>query len=544
MRGRLALAMLTAVIILGSVGGVAPAGAQTDSANPSLVLASQDAWTPNSGTFTMSLKTGGNTDGLHITLTVHDRLLSRSAFDATLGDSPAFPQTLTVKPLSLDDYPADVNGVRVVQIELNGLNIRRSGNGVYPIEVQLRDTNDTTLAGFVTHVVVVDLSAAAPKPLDVAWVWPIVADPALALDGTPDADVVSELAPAGRLGRQATAIGADLDVPLTLAPSPETLAAWLVLAQGQDSLELAAGVDALRRGGTRHQVLAGPFVPLDLPSLDNAGLGGTLRSELDQGTNTLQSFFNTHLDPSTAMPGNLDTASLDAVRGAVRTRLVVDGNALEPFDGRFTATRPALLGRAAGSASDAVTVVATDPGLEGYLDGSAPPALRAAHLLGALAVIQSEQPSLARAVAFANPSDWNPSDEFVTALLAGLRANPLVRPVTVDTLLAETPAATVDDANDGDPVVRTLAPVTVRKAPVKAGDYYQALLDRNAIAALFGNADSRVSRTPTERCSRCSRPTWRIRPAGASRAPSSMRSASPAATSSRSSTRPNGRRSP
>ena len=39
-----------------------------------LVLASQDAWTSNSGTFTMSLKTGGNTEGLQITLTVHDRL--------------------------------------------------------------------------------------------------------------------------------------------------------------------------------------------------------------------------------------------------------------------------------------------------------------------------------------------------------------------------------------------------------------------------------------------------------------------------------------
>ena len=51
----------------------------------------------------------------------------------------------------------------------------------------------------------------------------------LALDGTPNPDVVSELAPSGRLGRQAATIGADLDVPLTLAPSPETLDAWLFL---------------------------------------------------------------------------------------------------------------------------------------------------------------------------------------------------------------------------------------------------------------------------------------------------------------------------
>jgi hypothetical protein len=489
---RLRLAGLALALVLASFVWVVPAHAQTGTA-PAVALTSQDAWTPIGGTFTMSLKTTGATDGLQLTLTVHDRVLSRSAFDASLGDNPTFPQVLTLSRRSLDQYPADANGVRVVQVEVNELGVRRQGNGVYPVEVQLRDANDSTLAGFVTDVAVVDLAAAAPKQLDVAWIWPLVADPALAPDGTFNADVVSELVPGGRLGRQAATIGADVDVPLTLAPSPETLDAWLALAQGQDNPEIAAGVDALRRGGTRHQVLASSFVPLDLPSLNAAGLAGPLRNELDRGTDILQSFFNTHIDPSTAMPGGLDPQTLAALQAAVRTRLVLDGSTLEPFAGRFTATRPAVLAHPADSTSEAMKVVATDPGLEAFLQGNAPPALRVAHLLGALAVIQGEQPSLARGVAFANPSDWDPSDEFVTALLAGLRANPFVHPVTVDTLLAETPAARVDDAPDGDPVVRTLAPATIRKAPVKAGDYYQALLDRNAIAALFGNEDARVA---------------------------------------------------
>jgi hypothetical protein len=494
---RLARTTLVALIALlvGPVAWVPHAGAQTDPNTPTLTLTSQDPWTPNAGTFTMGLKTGGNTDGLQLTLTVHDRVSSRSAFDATLGTSPTFPQTLTLQRIPLDNLPPDASGVRVVQLELARLGIRRPGNGVYPVEVQLRDPNETPLASFVTHVVVVDLSASAPKQLDVAWVWPLVAPPALPLDGPPDADVVTQLVPTGRLGRQALAIGADTDVPLTLAPSPETLDAWLTLAQTQDNTELAAGVDALRRAVTitHHQVLAGSFVPLDLPSIFDGGLGGTLGDELDRGADALQTFFSTHLDPSTAMPGDLDTTSLDALRTAARTRLVLDGSALAPFDGRFTATRPALLGRAPGDASDQVTVVATDPGLESFLRGDSAPALRAAHLLASLAVIQGEQPSLARAVTFANPTDWDPSDEFVTALLAGLRANPLVRPVTVDTLLAETPAASSDDSAD-EPVIRTLAPVEVKKPPVKPGTYYQGLVDRNAIAALFGNSDPRVVR--------------------------------------------------
>jgi len=54
-----------------------------------------------------------------------------------------------------------------------------------------------------------------------------------------------------------------------------------------------------------------------------------------------------------------------------------------------------------------VTVVATDPGLEHFLTGDDPPALRAAHLLAGLAVVAGEQPSLARGVAIANPGRWD-----------------------------------------------------------------------------------------------------------------------------------------
>jgi hypothetical protein len=489
---RLTIAVFAA-LVLGCAAGAAPAAAQTDPNAPALALTGQDAWTSNTGIFTMGLRTSGNTEGLQLTLTVHDRVLSRSAFEAGLGDSPTFPQTLTLQRIPLDDVPADANGVRTVQLDLTRLGIRRQGNGVYPIEVQLRDINETPRAGFVTHVNAVDLSAAAPTQLDVAWIWPFVAPPALALDGTPNADVVTQLVPTGRLGRQAAVVGVATDVPLTLAPSPETLDAWLALAQAQDNTDLAVGVEALRQAVAYHQVLGSSFVRLDLPSIFAGGLGGTLGGELDRGVETLESFFNVHIDPSTAMPGDLDTESLDALRTASRSRLVLDGSALEPFDGRFTATRPALLGRAPGDASNQATVVATDPGLESFLSGDAPPALRAAHLLAALAVIQGEQPSLDRAVAFANPANWDPSAEFVAALIAGLRANPFVRPVTVDTLLADTPLARVDDADDSDPIIRTLAPTPVTKPPVKAARYYEGLLDRNALVALFGATDLRVA---------------------------------------------------
>jgi hypothetical protein len=79
-------------------------------------------------------------------------------------------------------------------------------------------------------------------------------------------------------------------------------------------------------------------------------------------------------------------------------------------------------------------------------------------------------------------------------VLTGLRGNPILRAVTVDTLLADTPTATVNDAPDGsNPVVRVLAPVKLRKPPVTASEYYNALQARQGIAALFGEADVRVT---------------------------------------------------
>jgi hypothetical protein len=491
---RFGVAAITVTLVLGVVASTAPAHAQTNSSSASLTLAGQDPWTPTDGTFTMQLRTNDVPAGLILTLTVHDRLLSRSAFDATItGNNPPLGQTLNLVRRPLDLYPPDEFGLRTVAVGLrDDLGIRRSGNGVYPVEVQLRDANDQTLAGFVTHLIVADLSTAAQKPLDVAWIWPLVAAPALGFDGNADPAVAGQLGPIGRLGRQATLIGDNTDVPLTLVPSPETLDAWSTLAQHDAGL--AAGVASLTSALPNDQVLAGPFVPLDLPSLFDGGLGGTLGNELDRGDAALQTFFSSHIDPSTTMPGPLDTPSLDALKTAVRTRLLVDGSALEPYDGKFTASRPALLARAPGNLDETVAVLATDPGVQRFLQGDDAPALRAAHLLAALTVIAGEQPSLARAVAFANPTTWDASDQFVHAVLTGLRGNPILRPVTVDTLFAETPTATANDESNGDRVVRVLAPVKLRKPPVTANQYYAGLQARQGLAALFGEADARVTR--------------------------------------------------
>lgn len=490
------VAALTAVL-LATLTTLPPTPAVAQTAAPRLVLVGQDPWTPSGGTVTLRLRAENAPPGLTLALTTHEQVRARSAFDATI-DGGALGSTLDLTRLSFDDLPVDpATDARVLTIGLGELNARlsQSGSGVFPLEVELRDADNRAVAHFVTHLVVADVTAAGAltvgQPLDVAWVWPFASDPAYLPDGSPDPAVLAELLPGGRLGHQADLVAANTDVPLTLAPSPDTLSVWSALST-QAITPLAGGAAALRASVPRNQVLVGPYVPLDLPSLIAFGLGGAIPGELASGVTTLERFFGTLLDPSTAAPGPVDTPSLAALRDASRRRLVLPGSALTAADERLTPARPYTLLTDASDESTAMTVVASDEGVERFLTTDDAPALRAAHLLAALAVIAGEAPNRTRGVAIMNPSRWDAPTELVAAVLAGLRSNPLLRPVTVDTLFAQVPPATVDDQPDGAKVVRGLAPVATAAPPVTATRYVQALLERDAVAHLFSATDERV----------------------------------------------------
>jgi hypothetical protein len=478
---RLVVLATALIAVAGPTLWPAPAAAQ--SATPTLTLAQQAPWTPVGGTFTMALHTDGPVDGLDLVLTSHAAVSSRSAFEEDLaqedyGDTLGQPSST-----ALADLPPDGFGLRAVAIPLPQLGITRSVNGVYPLEVQLRDAENRTVTGFATHVVVVNTAALPSEPLRVAWVWPLVAEPAFGADGSPLPEVVAQLGTGGRLARQAEAIGGDEKVPLTLAPSPETLESWSTLAT--TDLGLASGVLALQNATPFHQVLAGPFVPLDLPSLNEHRFdSGIVVDQLALGAETLREFFGQHIDPSTALPGPLDAAALGTLRGAARTNLVVDGRTLEGYTGNLSPARPVQLAPPDNIAVEPLRAFATDPGIEEFLEGNDPPALRAAHLLAELAVISGELPSLERGIAFANPPDWDPSDAFVNAVVDGLAAIPLLRPVTVDKLFTMD-----DDEQDGQRVVRRLTTIRPDRPPVTVRQYSQGVRDREAITALFKNSD-------------------------------------------------------
>jgi hypothetical protein len=470
------------------------ASAQTASTgSPTLELTGESPWTPIGGAFTMRLQGRDLPGGTSVALTVHDALRSRTGFDQSV-DGGALPATRDRTVVPFDTLPVDPStGDRLLVLP----NPQLTEGGVYPLEVDLRSAADLSLSRFVTHVVIADLTGghlSVGVPLNVAWVWPLRTEPAyLRVGASPNPTLLADLAPSGRLGRQATQLAANLDVPLTIAPSPETLAAWDELSARISAL--SAGAAAVRSVSPRDEVLTGPFVPLDLPSVLAAGLEGVVSNELGRGVNALEQFFGTHLDPSTALPGPLDQVSLRLLQSASIRQLVVRSDALAPVAEKYTPAHPYKMQAVSGDDSTAVSAVATDPGFERFLSGTDPPALRAAHLLAGLALVAGEQPSVTRGVALVNPDRWDANDTFVRATLAGLRQNPLLNPTTVAGLLAAVPLATPANSGSGTPaVVRQLGPYQPPAAPVTLRAYEQAQNDQVQITDLVGAADPRVER--------------------------------------------------
>ncbi len=480
------LALPTAVLSIGAT----TAGAQTSSTTPTttaprLTLESQSAWAPLDSGFALRLRAENVPAGSTLALTLHDRLQSRTGFDESVkgGNLGA---TRRLDRIPFDDLATDASGAKVVLLTTPGL----SGGGVYPLEVDVRGPDDQPIAGFVTHEVVADVAAdgslTVGRPLSVAWVWPLQAEPAYLPSGQPDPTVVAELQSDGRLGRQAAALAATPGLPVTLAPSPETLDAWQALATKVPSL--AAGVTALRAAAAHSQVLAGPFVPLDRPAIVSSGLAGVLPDEQGRGVLSLEAFFGTQLDPSVALPGALDNGSLQLLENANVRRLVVQDSQLVPVTEKYTPAHPYVLQAVPGDDATNATVAVGDSGLESFLTGDDPPAFRAAHLLAGLALVAGEQPSLPRGVTLVNPERWDPDPAFLAAMTTGLQGNPLLAPSTVTDLLTQVPVAT--DDGDGT-VTRQLAPYRAPAAPLSLAQYQAGQTQLTSVQNLVGVGDPR-----------------------------------------------------
>jgi len=456
MRARLAGALL--FVLTSTVAQVPAQGAARAQVPPGkgkLTFVTQTAWVPAGGDFKVQVRVDRPTgaSNLEFAITLFPAVATRSEFGETLADHMADSALVVLQPIPLAGLRPEPNGDVVVTVPIRDPALPRDPSrvllpprdGVYPVRVELRDNFSGAVVGrFVTHLLHTPEVHSTPK-LGLAMVVPVHASPALQPDGSrslPDGDVL-------------TAMSQSVDTiratPFSLAPTPETMAALAVSTETRAKAVLAS----VKAAAAERPVLTGPYVPVNLAALAEAGLDGEAAGQVNRGAGTLSDLVGTRTDTRTWVATDaLDITSLETLAGRGFDRVVAPEATLLPVpDQRLTMTRPFVLtGR-----QTRVQAAAADAGLATHFDNRGNQPLQAYQMLADLMVVYLDRPgdTERRGIVAVPPGDWTPSPQFLDALASGLNRSPIVESTSLDTLFSSVPTARDDS---GSAMVRRPAP--------------------------------------------------------------------------------------
>jgi hypothetical protein len=488
-------------LVLGCVfTGALPAPAQTtgnkNAATAGVSLVSQNTWVRLRSTFTMDLHLDNPTiaarPGAAIAIRVHESASSRIGFDDVIANRNLGSTLYQPDPILVSSLPQDRDRNVRVTLGLSGSDVQPTIGirqpGVYPVEVSLTNTGEPS-GSFVTWLVAVAANEANPlgKKLAVSFGWSLVAPPAVLPDGKPDAGVVKQMQPSGRLDKIATLLARAGEFPYSLEVGPETAQAWQTLAQRDP--EAAAGFTRVRRAASAAttELMPTSYVPINVAALEAAGMGSHLSEQYLLGANALKGALGVAPSEGTrsAFVNPVSDAAVDRQRQMLADRIAVRDSALVPSTHRFTPSQTFVLATPGGRSRGA----ATAPFLEQLLDGPDPAPLRAHRLIAALAEVAYETPGISRGVVLAAPQNWTPDLDVMTVVVEALRDNPLIRPTTLDDFF--TFVSNEQDDADLD-VERRLVPQPVAGMPLSASEYDEAVARLASYRTVVGTKDPAV----------------------------------------------------
>ncbi len=472
----------------------APAAAST---SPKMVLLDQPSWVTDGDSFPLRLRITNPQPGLEIHLTMHPHVATRTNFEETVAGQD-LGGALDTASIAVADAQHATGGVVLAQFGVSGSDVpsaqtlRPRDTGVYPITVELR-SGSGVLDQFVTWMVYVrgytrgaKNTTAIAEPLRVSWVWSIVAPPAHGLDGqTPNPNVLAAMLPGGRLNKIANLMPAAKGVPLTLDVSPETLSSWVAFAKERPQLAKGAAAVRAAAGSSTNDLLPEPYVPIDLPSFENADLGPYLSDELLAGSETLRNIAGVRVDPRTAFVDPVDSTTLNRLHSLFLDQVLLRDTSLAPRQSNLTPARPFTI----NNGDEDFLAASTNPTVESWLAGNQPAALRAQRFVAGLSLIAMEAPSQARGIVVASPTDWSPNTTAVAHALRGLRTNPLLEPVTLTKYFSDIPH---DVDTDGNQLVRSLVPHEPERYPVTAAAYAHARRALDSFSSLVGDSNPEI----------------------------------------------------
>ena len=461
--GRLAAALVAALItaVTALVGMPRPAAAApAPTGHYAVRLLAQTPWVQNSGNLTVRVGfTAADPATDRVQVSYFPQLINRTNFDsAALGRVRSYPLYTGVQPLA--KLPADPAGGFDVVVPVNVAppagspfgEFSAPHSGVFPIQISLVGSHGTTEGSPLTTFLV--FASGTNTPLSVSTVVPVDSPPAVDRSGRLQAPTPAE---SSRLGRLATVLNADANVPASVLSSPLTLSSLQAgaaagSATDRTTLTTLAGVP---QNGLI-QVLPATYSPVSPGDLVVAGMAGEADRQLQAGSAVLGSVYR--VDPATGtwvVNGPLDAATVGFLEAHHATSLIVPNEDLTTYNSQvtFAATTWLQFG------DSRLKVMAADPQLTSDFASRQPPVLAANDLLAELAMIQTEQPSNSRGVVAMPPAGWSASPDFVATLLAGLSGNPLVKAVTASQLFdtLPVPEVTRDLSNPQPPPNRAAA---------------------------------------------------------------------------------------
>ncbi len=430
--------MACSLVSLPSPIAATPAAAQADldPRDPGAVdLLEQTTWIEPDGNVVLLVDVSQAPRDAVLTVTFHDRLAGRFQLaDSLSGESVGRTlRTLADQPIADLDLDGDGRiqvslGLRSGSGDTSRLLIRR--DGLHPVRVTVRDTANTTIGGFVTHVA--RLPDDVETPFGVAVVQTFPAVPSRLPDGTLQIDATAR----SQLTAATETFDERFDVPVTFRFTPELLDALAASPEPLDAV-LLADVAALAATGS---TALSPYVRLDLDALAEADLDDVITDELDRGTATTRTRLGTRVDADTwVVDEPLGGVGLGALADHDVDQVVVpyedlSGAVQSPQVRPFDLNDGGLL---------RVPALTTDPGLQAHAGSTTSPVLDAQHLLADLAAIWFDQPSLARGVALRLPAGI-PDRTFVRTALQGIGSSPLLAPGSVGEVIDGAEPASVD----------------------------------------------------------------------------------------------------
>ncbi len=485
-RVRTVLATLAAALVgvIGTLGvcGAPLAGASRDETHTSarLLLDDQTEWVvaPKVATtatsapsvpFDLVLTARDAPAGATIEAVLYPRLRSRYALEAAVRGGPRGNPLTTSGPVAYDSLPADPHASGAVSFDLSVVQSSSTGRGtrlglacapagtataastaasngtgpgagtctgVYPVLVELRGPAGKILRHFTTFLTYV--AGKSAHPLELAWVVPVDSSVDISKDPRAPSDGIAapSAVDATALGALATQLRASA-VPVTLDLSPETLQELDRAGPGGRAAD--AALTDLSADQSSDQVLASPYVPVDLGALAGAGESTEVAAQMAVGA-TVLAHFHVKATPGPSpwvQRGPVGSAIASGLAQVGATQLVLPEDDLAPTSdatdvGTWVSTFSLTLSH--GGATTPVQAAETDTWLDWQftsLRGN--PALAATQILADLAMVHFERPNTAaaRGMVALPPARWVPDPTFDRVLLDGLAQDPLVEPVTL-----------------------------------------------------------------------------------------------------------------